>query len=135
MTFFLSCRPPTATHHHKRIVRVGGFSKMADKPELVAAKQFLDVLLIPHRPVKPLARPAELRLAFTWPWRKAEPKKNRVDRKMWHTSRPDCTNVAKTVEDALVRNRFIEDDGGNSRVVIEKFWGDEPGIQITIEEL
>lgn len=36
LDFTLVCIPPRTSHHAKRIVRVGAFSRLADKPELVA---------------------------------------------------------------------------------------------------
>jgi hypothetical protein len=37
LSFTLACVPPRVTHHSKRIVRVGRFSRLADTPELKAA--------------------------------------------------------------------------------------------------
>lgn len=39
MTFTLTCIPPTASHHSKKIVRVGQWSRLADTDRLVAAKE------------------------------------------------------------------------------------------------
>lgn len=132
--FHLSCVPPTASHHRKQIVRVGRFTRLADKPELVAAKEMLDVLLLPHRPPAPLTGPLTLALTFTWPWAKSASKKLRALGRTPRASRPDLSNLAKTAEDRLVALRFMEDDGQVVRLVVEKYWGDEAGITVQLEE-
>lgn len=132
LVFHLSCVPPTASHHRKRIVRVGRFSRLADAGSLVAAKEAIDVLLLPHRPAAPIAGPVKLSLEFTWPWRTAETKKVRALGRVYRTTRPDCSNLAKTTEDRLVAMRFIEDDGLVVSLSVRKFYGDTPGIRVEI---
>ena len=68
MTFHVACVPPTTTHQAKRIVRLGRFARLADKPELVAARKTLGVLLTPFRPKAPLRGPVVLGVVFEWPW-------------------------------------------------------------------
>jgi Holliday junction resolvase RusA-like endonuclease len=135
IAFFVSCVPPTTSHHHKRIVRVGQFARLADKPELVAAKAMLDSVLLPHQPHAPVEGPVRLVLEFTWPWRKSEAKRTRALGRIPHTSRPDCSNVLKTLEDRLVALRFIEDDSRVVEVTVRKFFGDQPGIRVVIERV
>jgi Holliday junction resolvase RusA-like endonuclease len=128
IAFTLSCVPPTASHHRKRIVRIGGFARLADKPELVAAKQTLDALLLPFQPAQPVAGPVAVTLAFTWPWRASEPRKRRALGRVPHTSRPDIDNLSKTFIDRLVALRFLDDDNAVVDLHVTKWWGDEPGI-------
>lgn len=132
IAFHLSCVPPTTSHHRKRIVRIGKFARLADKPELVAAKEMLDVLLLPHQPRAPIAGAVALSIEFTWPWLKSQSKKFRSQGRAPHTSRPDCSNVTKTLEDRLVALRFLEDDSAVADLHVRKFWGDDPGIAIAI---
>lgn len=132
MTFHLSCVPPTVNHQRKQIVRVGGFSRLADRPQLVAAKEMIDVLLLPHRPPAPFAGPLVLALTFTWPWPKSATKKVRALARVPRMTRPDCSNLAKTTEDRLVALRFLEDDGQVVRLVVEKYWGNAPGITVAL---
>jgi len=129
---FLSCVPPQTNHHAKRIVRIGKFSRLADKPELVAAKELLDTLLVPHQIPAPIAGPYTLHLSFTWPWLGKHSKRTRALGRIPHTSRPDCDNCSKSITDRLVRLRFIEDDKAIVRLEVEKWWGDEPGILVEI---
>lgn len=130
ITFTLSCVPPTVSHHRKQIVRIGKFSRLADKPELVAAKQTLDALLLPHQPAQPVTGPVAVTVAFTWPWRASEPKKRKALGRVPHTSRPDLDNLSKTLMDRLVALRFIEDDAAVVDLRLTKWWGDEPGIAV-----
>ena len=131
--FRIMCVPPKTSHHAKKIVRIGKFSRLADKPELVASKAMLDSLLMPFQPQAPVSGPVELILTFTWPYRASEPKRNR-GRLIYHTSRPDCSNLAKTLEDRLVALCFLEDDNAVCRLVVAKFWGESPGIEVQITQ-
>lgn len=132
LSFHVSCIPPKTSHHAKRIVRIGKFSRLADKPELVAAKEMLDTLLLPHQPVAPITGPVALLLEFTWPWLASHSKRFREHGYAPMTSRPDCSNVTKSLEDRLVALRFIEDDNAVVELHVWKWWGHEPGITITI---
>lgn len=133
MTFRLVCVPPTANHQRKKIVRIGKFSRLADKPELVQAKAMLDELLLPHQPPAPVAGPVTLSLEFTWPWLKSHSNRTRARGRIPHTSKPDLTNVAKTIEDRLAALRFIDDDRGVVDLRLTKWWGNQPGIMVQIE--
>ncbi|HEY3499418.1 MAG TPA: RusA family crossover junction endodeoxyribonuclease [Polyangiaceae bacterium] len=133
--FFVSLVPPTTSHHHKKIVRIGKFSKLADRPELVAAKNSLDAALYPHQPLVAMDGPVRLEVELTWPWRKGETKKRRALGRVPHTSKPDCSNMLKTLEDRLVKLCFIEDDKAVADVHVRKWWGDTPGIRVRITPL
>jgi len=130
--FHVSCVPPKTSHHAKRIVKLGKFSRLADKPELVASKAMLDSLLLPHQPKEPITGPVSMRLEFTWPWLASHPKKTKALGRIPHTSRPDLSNLAKTIEDRLVALRFMEDDNAVVELTLLKWWGDEPGIDVRI---
>lgn len=135
LAFTLACVPPTANHQRKRIVRIKGFARLADQPELVAAKAMLDALLLPYQPKEPVVGPVALSLAFTWPWRASEPHKRRVLGRVPHTSRPDADNLAKTLTDRLVALRFLEDDAAVADLHVTKWWGDTPGIAVQLHSL
>jgi Holliday junction resolvase RusA-like endonuclease len=132
LTIRLACVPPKTNHHAKRIVRIGQFSRLADKPELVAAKEMLDNLLLPHQPAVPVAAPYVVMLEFTWPWLKGHSAKFRAGGRQPMTSKPDCDNASKSLCDRLVALRFIEDDRAIVDLRVRKWWGNEPGITVTI---
>lgn len=131
--FFLACVPPTATHHTKRIVRIGKFSRLADKPELVAAKEMVDNLLLPHQPTAPMAGPLRLSLEFEWPWLTTHSQRTRALGRLPKTTKPDCSNLTKMIEDRLVALRFMGEDQLVAGTVVDKFWGDQPGISVRID--
>ena len=132
IAFTLTCIPPKVSHHAKRIVRVAGFSRLADKPELQQARAMLDSLLLPHQPDAPLTGPVVLSLAFTWLWLKADTKRTRARGRVPHDRKPDGSNILKTIEDRLVALRFIEDDARVVDVRVQKWRGDAPGISVRI---
>lgn len=135
----IPCVPPTTTHQRKKIGRGGaGFGKLVDTPELEAAKSTLDALLLTHRPPGGdvlVPGVVELRLIYTWPWLKSHTKRERAVGWMYRDTKPDCSNLAKTIEDRLVAMRYIDADQNVAKVTAEKRHGDHPGIQITILSL
>jgi len=133
LAFRLDCIPPRTNHQRKRIVKIGAFSRLADAPALVEAKATLDALLLPHQPRAPIAGPVVLVVRFTWPWLGKHGKAIRAGGPIPHTSRPDLSNVIKTLEDRLVQLRFIEDDSYVVRLELAKWWGSHPGIDVRIE--
>lgn len=135
LEFFAPCDPPTANHQSKRIVRAGGFSKLADKPELRSAREFWTGLLAQYRPAEPFEGPVSLTLAFSYPFTKSTTKKVLAAGKRWKVTRPDCSNAAKTVEDILVSLRFMHDDNQVSRLIVEKRESSLPGLFVRIEKL
>jgi Holliday junction resolvase RusA-like endonuclease len=137
ISFRLVCVPPTTNHHHKKIItirtRAGGeFHKLADRPELNQTKRLLEELLIPHQPPAPIVGAVVLAVEYTWPWLAAHSKKVRALGRIPHISKPDLTNVTKTLEDRLCELLFIEDDRKVVDLRVRKWWGENPGIDITI---
>jgi len=133
--FFLPCVPPKANHQHKKIVRVGGFLRMADKPELEQTKATLDALLIDaKREVSglPVNGSVKLDLVFVFPWLKSHPAKLRANGLAWKASAPDCDNLGKTFQDRLSALGFIGNDGTVCDLRVRKFYGDHPGITARI---
>jgi len=128
----LVCVPPRSSHHAKKIARVGGFARLVDKPELVAAREMLDTLLLPHQPPAPVPGPVVLCLEFTWPWLASHSRRTRTLGRIPHTSKPDASNVTKTLEDRLVALRFLEDDRAVAALHVLKWWGPAPGIRIVV---
>ena len=132
LKFHLSCIPPKTSHHAKRIVRIGQFSRLADKPELVSAKQMLDALLLPHQPPAPIPGPVVLEVVNPRPWLASHSKRARAAGRLPHTSKPDLDNVTKSLTDRLKALRFIEDDQAVVELRARKWWSSTPGIEIMI---
>lgn len=133
--FTLDCIPPTASHHSKRIVKVGKFSRLADTDRLIAAKETIDVLLLPHRVPAPLHGPLSLTLEFTWPWRSSDSKRTRALGRIPRDTAPDCDNLAKTFTDRLAVLRFINNDGQVCELIVRKFIGSRPGIRVRLRQV
>lgn len=100
ITIMLPIVPPTKTHQNKKIVNIGKHAKLADTKELKLVISDYLTLLKPYQPARPLTGPVSLKLAFVWPYRKSEPKKNRIGL-IPKTTKPDWDNLAKTLQDVL----------------------------------
>ena len=93
----LSCIPPTTTHQDKHIVKIGAWSRLADKPTLIEAKSTLDSLLLPHQLPRPIDGPYIVAFEFTWPWLKGARNWERALGRIPMTSRPDASNLVKLI--------------------------------------
>ena len=133
--FFVSCVPPKTTHHAKKIIHRGRFASLADKPELLAARETLAILFRPYQPAAPMSGPLWLHLEFTWPWRRGDTKRIRQLGRMRYVHKPDCSNAAKTAEDVLKLTGFFLDDNLICRLQVDKWIGDTPGITVRIGRL
>lgn len=126
---------PKTTHHSKKIVRRGKFPGLADTDKLIAAKDSWDALLLPVRPKEPLRGATSIEVEVTWPWLKAATKRERAVGLNHHTSKPDLDNFAKTLIDRLVACGYMENDQQVFCSLFTKYWGDVPGVRITLETI
>ncbi|MCM1497244.1 MAG: RusA family crossover junction endodeoxyribonuclease [Clostridium sp.] len=139
MKFRIKCIPPKSTGQAGlRILKrkdgsqfVGKFSNSKPKQ----AQNDLMTLLMPYAPDRPLDGALEVKIVWTFPWRKSEPKKNRITGKKFCTVKPDLDNSTKIFQDILIRLGFWTDDAIISILHLEKYWGDEPGIDVEITQL
>lgn len=132
LDFFIMCVPFNTTHQHKKIVHVGKWSRLADKPELVHARQTYESLLVPSRPDRPLGGPTILLLEFYWPFNKTHSKKFQQSGIAPKVTKPDCSNISKMFEDCLVRMGFMEDDAQVCDLAVIKRHSFKTGIRIEI---
>lgn len=132
LEFRIDCDPPRTTHHAKKIVRMGRFSRLADTPDLVAARETWIALLRPFAPANPIPGPICLQLEFTWPWRGSDTKRDRALGSIPSVVKPDCSNAAKTVEDIMALLRFFENDNEVSDLRASKYLGDRPGLKVSV---
>jgi len=126
---------PTANHQRKKIVKAGSWTRLADSDSLVKAKDFWTQHLQGLRIEKPLEGPIALSIEIVWPWRKSETKKAKQNGTLHHTTKPDLTNMAKTIEDRLREEGFIVDDAQVSILSVRKAWGNIGSFTIEIREL
>ncbi len=131
--FFAPCVPPRTTAQQKRTNRATGtFFKSRD---LQAAENTFQAILLPFRPEAPVCGATSLEVTVIWPWLGKHKAKDRARHAVWMTSKPDADNWVKLLQDTLVTLRFIENDQSVCRLRVSKFWGENPGIHIKIEEL
>jgi len=130
-----TCNPPTANHQHKKIVRVGNFSKLADTPKLRSAIEFWTELLKDHRPETPFEGPVSFEMTLSYPWLKSEKKANLVKGRIFKCTQPDLDNIEKTVIDVLGKLAFFKNDSQIAIKRTRKIYSNAPGISITLEEM
>src|SRR3990172_2740077 len=135
MEFFCHCIPPKATHHSKKIVRVHRWHRLADSDALVSAKDTIDAVLLPHQPREVIAGGVELILEFIGRWPAGTSRRMRAPGRAVKITKPDCTNVAKTLEDRLVALRFIEDDAKVVAIHVAKYICEITSIKVRISHV
>ena len=133
ITIMLPIVPPTKTHQNKKIVNIGKHAKLADTKELKLVISDYLTLLKPYQPARPLTGPVSPKQALGRPHPQSAPKKNRIGL-IPKTTKPDWDNLAKTLQDVLTRLRFWEDDAQVYSASVDKWWGEEPQITITVQE-
>ena len=133
ITIMLPIVPPTKTHQNKKIVNIGKHAKLADTKELKLVISDYLTLLKPYQPARPDGAglpEAGLRLAL--PQERAEKKTGSGS----FRKRPNRTGTTwpKPLQDVLTRLRFWEDDAQVYSASVDKWWGEEPQITITVQE-
>ena len=94
----------------------------------------LAALCAEYRPESPMLGPIRLWLAFRYPWRKSEPKKNRHGIKAKDT-KPDLDNLEKQLVDVLERSGFIVNDSQIAEKRSVKSWGEQGFVSVIIETM
>jgi Holliday junction resolvase RusA-like endonuclease len=135
ISFVIEGEPPTATHQSKRLFVVCGHARIADTPELNKAKRWYAAKLAPHVPPAPLSGPLSLTLRFVWPFRKSESRRSIAYGDLRKDTHPDCSNLAKTIEDQMAKLGFMANDSIVAELHVSKWWGARPGVEVTLCEL
>ena len=138
--FYISCVPPKATHQASATIlkRPDGtpFVGKMQTSKGKAAQRNLLALLREHAPASPVTGPLALNVVWCYPWRKSEPKKNRIAGFKPCDTRPDVDNLAKMLLDVMSGpGGFWNDDSQIAVLTFSKFWGDLPGIGIRYKTL
>ena len=128
---------PQALKRHRAVKR-GRFIATYD-PSAGDKQDFL-AKAMEYRPESPLSEPLKVSLQFTF----ARPKSHygtgrkantlKESAPQFHTSKPDCDNLAKFVLDAL-NGVYWRDDSIISQLTVAKLYGDNPGVRVLIEGL
>ncbi len=128
--FFLPiARVPTVTHQEKAVSCKNGKPVFYEPPELKAARAKLQGHLAKHVPEKKYA--GAIRVVAKWLF----PITGKHKDGEYKTTKPDCSNLIKLLEDVMTDLGYWEDDRLVASLIIEKFYAEKPGIYICIEEL
>lgn len=133
--FFIPCSPPKATSQQKSISTIGSKPVLYKNKNVRQAEKSMTALLHLYRPEAPFSGAISLQVLWVYPWRKSEPKKNRVGGILLSDKRPDCSNLIKSLEDCMTRLNYWQDDSQIAELHVLKAWGDYPGIGIKINSM
>lgn len=136
ISFHLPIIPPKATSQGagKRIVIIKNKPMFFKNKKAQSAENDLTLLCSRYVPAKPITEAVILNIDFVFPFRKSEPKRRIALGRVPHTSKPDCSNLVKMIEDVLTELGFWEDDGQVADLRVTKAWGNKVGISVTIQE-
>lgn len=129
--FFMPMIPPTATYQEKRVVIKNGKRCSFDSDDLKAARNKLQAHLGQHFQREPETFIKPVRLITKWCFPISGKHKNGE----YKATKPDTDNLQKLLKDIMTDVGFWKDDALVCSEIIEKFWADNPGIYICIEEL
>ena len=122
--FFHQCQPPTATAQQRQFFSKG---KTALTPAAKKAAATWQAIVEPHRPDEPMTGAIEVSIMLTW----ERKRQVLIESK---TTKPDLDNIAKLILDAMTKAGYWVDDAQVSRLQLEKFWGELPGVLVKVIE-
>lgn len=120
---------PTTTHQQKKVRVVNGKPIFYEPEKLADARSKLEAHLSKHVPDKKFTGPVELQVVWCF-----DLKGNHKDGE-YRSTKPDCSNIQKLLEDVMTSLGFWKDDNLIVRLIVEKFWAELPGIYIKIVDL
>jgi Holliday junction resolvase RusA-like endonuclease len=127
--FMPMARVPTVTHQEKEVSCKNGKPVFYEPAELKAARAKLQAHLAKHVPEKKYA--TAIRVVVKWLF----PITGKHKDGEYKTTKPDCSNSIKLLEDVMTDLGYWTDDAIVASLVAEKFYADKPGIYVCIEEL
>ena len=133
-TAFIPGTPPTITNQSKGVRCIPDRGTMRPMFYKKKAYRQAEAHILTHlKRGTPFAGPVGVRIAFQWPWRKSEPKKNRALGWKPKDTKPDADNSTKLVLDCLTKQQFgFSDDAQVAELTALKTWGDDPGTFIQV---
>jgi len=133
LDFTLDLVPPEITAQHKGVSVRGGRAIVFTKQAIKDLERTYCTALAPHRPAHALSGPLRATITFTFPWRAAEPAKNKAWGWYPRDTKPDADNVVKLFADCLgIVGFFTRGDEQLASLTILKGWGDRPGIRVRL---
>jgi Holliday junction resolvase RusA-like endonuclease len=126
--FFMPMIPPTVTHQEKKISVKNGKPFVYEPAELKEARSKLMAYLSKNVPEAKYT--GAVRLTVKWLFPRGKHKNGE-----YKITKPDTDNLNKLLKDCMTECGFWKDDALVASEICEKFWADNPGIYIKIEEL
>jgi len=128
--FFLPMIPPTITDQRKRMgVTKSGKPFTYKQQELLEARSKLSAHIGQYAPEEKMQ--GAIRLTTKWLF----PITGKHGHGEYKTSRPDTDNLQKMLKDVMTELHFWVDDAQVASEITEKFYSNQPGIYIKIEEV
>ncbi len=122
--------PPTVTAQEHKVTIANGKPLIYDTQKIKEAKEKLMAHLYKHKPLAAIHDTA-IRLTVKWLFPKG---KGHSDGE-YRITKPDTDNLQKMLKDCMTKAGFWKDDALVASEITEKFWAENPGIYIRIEEI
>ncbi|WP_046390455.1 RusA family crossover junction endodeoxyribonuclease [Streptococcus uberis] len=120
---------PTTTHQQKKVRVVKGKPQFYEPDSLKDARSKYMSLLSAHKPDQKISGPIRLTVKWLFPMTKQSVNGQ------YKTSKPDTDNLNKLLKDCMTELGFWNDDAQVASEIIEKFWADNVGIYVKVEQL
>lgn len=120
-----------------RVVHQNGFSRAYTPKQTVMYENLVRYSYQEQVGAVKLTAPISAKIVAVFPIPKSTSKKNRalmLEGKMLYTKKVDADNLAKIVCDSL-NNIAYDDDAGVSRLIVEKIYGENPRVEVELEEI
>lgn len=136
MEFFIKCNPPRSTAQSAtRVFKNKYTGKMfigKDKKGM-AVREELMALLRPYIPERAFEKPIQIVMEWGYPYLKTVRKRD-IGKIIPKDTKADADNCCKMIFDCMTRLGFWKDDALIWDLRFRKFYTDQPGIGIKIEE-
>ena len=127
--FFMPMLPPETTHQEKQVSVRSGKPIFYEPEKLKAARAKLQAHLAKHVPEEKYT--GAVRVVVKWLF----PITGKHRDGQYKTTKPDTDNLQKLLKDVMTDLKYWTDDALVASEIIEKFWAEQPGIYVCIEEL
>ncbi|KPJ23090.1 RusA family crossover junction endodeoxyribonuclease [Streptococcus phocae] len=128
--FFIPMKKiPTTTHQQKKVRVVNGKPQFYEPDSLKEARAMFMSRFAKYTPEEALSGP--LRLTIKWLF----PKIKKASNGQYKDTKPDTDNLNKLPKDCMTELGFWHDDAQVASEIIEKFWADNVGIYVKVEQL
>lgn len=134
ITFEIPIEP--RSQKRDRIGSFAGHGRSYKHPEQAKYEGKVSAMIAQHRPVRPLEGALSLKLICYLPIPISKPKKFKaaaLSGEIRPTIKPDCTNLAKNIED-IMNGIFYRDDAQIVHSETDKYYSDNPRWHIELSE-